>query len=118
DIRQRRGVRGAKYSFVNSNKLQERLSELGIKYGHILDLAPTTEIRGLQREADIANSELKSERKHLGGVFTAEYEDKVLQNFNFENFLNRLEQVGAQKVVLFCVEELPDACHRSLVARR
>jgi len=34
DIRQRRGVRGAKYSFVNSNRLQERLSELDIKYGY------------------------------------------------------------------------------------
>ena len=30
DIRQRRGVRGAKYSFVNSNRLQEKLNELDI----------------------------------------------------------------------------------------
>lgn len=29
DIRQRRGVRGAKYSFVNSKKLQAGISELG-----------------------------------------------------------------------------------------
>lgn len=28
DIRQRRGVRGAKYSFVNSNRLQEKLNDL------------------------------------------------------------------------------------------
>ncbi len=35
DIRQRRGVRGAKYSFANSNRLQQRLIELDIKYTHI-----------------------------------------------------------------------------------
>ena len=47
DIRQRRGVRGAKYSFVNSNRLQEKLNELDIKYGHVINLAPTSEIRDL-----------------------------------------------------------------------
>ena len=38
DIRQRRGVRGKKYSFVNSLKLQKKLSELNIKsvsYTHL-----------------------------------------------------------------------------------
>ena len=49
DIRQRRGVRGAKYAFVNSNRLQEKLNELDIKYGHVIDLAPTTDIRDLQK---------------------------------------------------------------------
>jgi len=28
DIRQRRGVRGSQYSFVNSNRLQAKLNEL------------------------------------------------------------------------------------------
>ena len=32
DIRQRRGVRGAKYAFVNSNRLQNKLKELNIRY--------------------------------------------------------------------------------------
>ena len=32
DIRQRRGVRGRQYSFVNSNHLQKKLSDLGIGY--------------------------------------------------------------------------------------
>lgn len=48
DIRQRRGVRGSKYSFVNSNCLQIKLAELEIKYSHILELAPTTAIREKQ----------------------------------------------------------------------
>jgi uncharacterized protein (DUF488 family) len=52
DIRQRRGVRGSKYAFVNSNRLQQRLHELDVKYGHVLELAPNTEIRELQKEVD------------------------------------------------------------------
>ena len=31
DIRQRRGVRGSQYKYVNSNYLQNKLAELGIK---------------------------------------------------------------------------------------
>ena len=118
DIRQRRGVRGAKYSFVNSNRLQARLSELDIKYGHVLELAPTTEIRDLQKEADAQNKELKSERQELGKVFTIEYKNRILNNFDFDSFLEKLDQVGAKRVVLFCVEEKAEACHRSIVANR
>lgn len=118
DIRQRRGVRGSKYSFVNSNKLQEELSDLGIKYGHIIGLAPTAEIRVLQKESDIANDQLKSERRNLSKTFTDEYEKRVLDNFNFELFFEQLDQQGANRIAFFCVEEFPDACHRSLVSRR
>jgi hypothetical protein len=50
DIRQRRGVRGSKYSFVNSTRLQEKLSNLDIKYGHIIDLAPTQEKENYKRK--------------------------------------------------------------------
>ncbi|HEV2483744.1 MAG TPA: DUF488 domain-containing protein [Puia sp.] len=118
DIRQRRGVRGSKYSFVNSNRLQERLAELGIKYGHVLGLAPSGEIRSLQKEADLEKGELKSERKELGEVFKREYEKQILDIFNFEEFIDKLDSSGAHKIVLFCVEEIPDACHRSLVAKK
>lgn len=52
DIRQRRGVRGAKYAFVNSARLQKKLNELGIKYIYVPNLAPTTEIRELQKVQD------------------------------------------------------------------
>jgi uncharacterized protein (DUF488 family) len=116
DIRQRRGVRGAKYSFVNSNRLQQKLSELEIKYGYIPDLAPTTEIRELQKEIDLQNGELKSERQELGKVFIIEYKNKILKNFDFDYFLEKLEEVGANRIALFCVEEQHEACHRSIVA--
>ena len=45
DIRQRRGVRGSQYRYVNSNYLQAKLRELGINYMYIKELAPTSEIR-------------------------------------------------------------------------
>lgn len=115
DIRQRRGVRGAQYSFVNSNRLQQRLSELDIKYGHIIDLAPTSEIRELQKESDAQLGEMKRDRNKLGKVFTIAYKDRILKHFDFDSFIENLENVGASKVVLFCVEEKPEACHRSIV---
>lgn len=115
DIRQRRGVRGAKYAFVNSNRLQQKLHELDIKYGHIVNLAPTTEIREFQKEADAQQGELKRSRNQLGKKFTAAYKDRILSNFDFDNFIDQLDEVGARRVVLFCVEEKPEACHRSIV---
>lgn len=115
DIRRRRGVRGAKYAFVNSNRLQEKLNDLDIKYGHIIDLAPTKEIRELQKEADAQQRELKRDRNKLGKVFTITYKDRILSNFDFDNFTDKLDEIGANRVVLFCVEEKPEACHRSIV---
>ncbi|MDI9365802.1 MAG: DUF488 domain-containing protein [Flavobacterium sp.] len=116
DIRQRRGVRGSKYAFVNSNQLQEKLNELEIKYGYIPNLSPTTEIRELQKEIDFEKGELKRERQTLGQVFIIEYKNRILKNFDFDNFLEKLDEVGARKVAFFCVEEHPEACHRSIVA--
>lgn len=118
DIRQRRGVRGSQYAFVNSNRLQQKLNDLNIKYGHIIDLAPTSEIRDLQKEADFQKGELKRDRNKLGQTFTIAYKDRVLSKFDFTSFINKLDEVGANRVVLFCVEEKPEACHRYLVADR
>ena len=56
DIRRRRGVRGTRYAFANSRRLQKRLSELGIQYRHLLELAPTAEIRERQKTADSPSS--------------------------------------------------------------
>lgn len=116
DIRQRRGVRGAKYAFVNKNRLEQRLNDLDIKYGYIPDLAPTTEIRELQKKIDEEKGELKRDRQELGKVFVIEYKNRILKNFDFDRFFESLDQIGASRVVLFCVEEHPEACHRSIVA--
>lgn len=116
DIRQRRGVRGSEYSFVNSNRLQSKLNELDIKYGHILDLAPTTEIRELQKESDNQLGEHKRDRNTLSKVFIIAYKNKILNKFDFDSFIEKLDDVGAKRIVLFCVEEKPEACHRSIVS--
>lgn len=118
DVRQRRGVRGAKYSFVNSKKLQYRLNDLEIRYGHVFELAPTTEIRNLQKDSDAQNGENKRERQELGQIFRNEYQNRVLKNFDFGRFIDKLEDVGASKIVFFCVEEKAKACHRSLVTNK
>jgi len=116
DIRQRRGVRGSEYAFVNSSRLQSKLAELGIRYVHVLNLAPTTEIRELQYEDDLKHGEKKRDRNKLGNVFSLAYKKKIIKKFDFDNFVEKLEEVEASRIVLFCVETLPEACHRSVVA--
>jgi uncharacterized protein (DUF488 family) len=118
DIRQRRGVRGSKYLYANSNQLQERLSKLGINYEHVVDLATPVNVRALQEEADHQKGIARRDRQILGEAFKKEYQKKVLSKFDFKHFLETLENNGAKKVVLFCVEEKPEACHRSIVANK
>lgn len=116
DIRQRRGVRGSEYAFVNSNYLQTKLNELDIKYAHILDLAPTSEIREKQKIEDARLGVQKKSRDVLGSVFTREYKNKI-SSFDFDEFYDQLDRIGASRVVFFCVEEKATACHRSIVAQ-
>lgn len=118
DIRQRRGVRGSQYRYVNSNYLQTKLHELGIGYKHIKELAPTNEIRQKQKDADKANGETKKQRTSLGSVFKSEYIKQILEPYNINELANELLQSGAENIVFFCVEEHASACHRSIVASK
>jgi len=118
DIRQRRGVRGAQYAFVNSQRLQQRLADMGVNYGHVAELAPTKEIREMQYADDAHKGVLKRERRELGPVFSQEYQNRILDRFDLDGFVDRLDELGASRVALFCVEQHPAACHRSLVADR
>lgn len=118
DIRNRRAVRGSKYSYVNSKKLQDKLSEKNIQYLYVKDLSPSKEIRNLQKEADKKQGVRKTERTSLGEVFKFEYNNKVLKPFDFNIFFNELKDKNCKKIVLFCVEKDPTACHRSLVSER
>lgn len=118
DIRQRRGVRGSQYKYVNSKFLQAKLQELGIKYRYIKELAPTNEIRQKQKDADKANGETKKQRTTLGSVFKSEYLKQVLDAYDINKLANDLMDSGAKNIVFFCVEELAAACHRSLVAHK
>lgn len=115
DIRQRRGVRGSQYTFVNSKRLQDRLAEMNISYTYLKELSPTKEIREKQKEADRRNGIQKKDRMQLGEVFVNGYK-KHIEGYDFHTLVEKLKAMGAERVVFFCVEESPYACHRSIVA--
>ena len=117
DIRQRRGVRGSQYAFVNSKRLQETLAEMGISYAYLKDLSPTKEIRAAQKEADKRNGIQKKDRTRLGDVFIEGYKQHIA-DYDFDALDEKLKEMDADKVVFFCVEESPYACHRSIVAEK
>lgn len=118
DIRQRRGVRGSMYKYVNSNYLQSRLKELGISYKYIKGLAPTNEIRQKQKDADKLQNVTKKSRNVLGEVFCFEYHSQILSKFDMEELMNEINGLGVKNVAFFCVEQVASACHRSLVANK
>ena len=115
DIRQRRGVRGSTYAYVNSTRLQERLRQIGIRYVHLKELAPSKDIREMQKRDDERRRVQKRSRSRLGDVFVAEYRRRCLDGYDAETFRGAVG-TGANNVVLFCVEGAPEACHRSLAA--
>jgi uncharacterized protein (DUF488 family) len=118
DVRRRRGMRGALYAFANSRYLQDKLEKLGITYRHILELAPTKEIRELQRQADQEQKEEKRQRQQLSTGYISAYRNEILNPFDFEPFIKELQAVGAERVALFCVEACHEACHRSLITEK
>ena len=117
DIRQRRGLRGSKYAFANSRRLQERLAEMGIRYLHRKDLAPTKALRRRQEEADSADGVAKRQRKTLSPAFVDAYREEILGTFAPQSLLADLAE-DARVIALFCVEAEPAACHRSIVAEK
>jgi hypothetical protein len=117
DIRARRGVRGAEYAFVNSQRLQAGLEGLGIRYIHSKDLAPDRETREQQYVVDRATRTAKRLRTVLSPAFIAAYRSERLRDFASAAFVTELGP-QAHVVALFCVEREPAACHRSLLADR
>lgn len=117
DIRRRRGVRGSQYSFVNSNYLQKALANRNIGYRYVPQLAPSPEIRAAQHAIDQREGVLKRERKELGEEFKRRYLHEVLDGFDSTAFARSFDP-STKIIALFCVEALPAACHRSLVADR
>lgn len=117
DIRWRRGVRGSEYAFVNSARLQKRLDELGIRYLHFRELAPSPALRQRQWDADKAEGTAKRKRSELSPVFVIGYREEMLAGFDSRKFVEALGP-EAKTVALFCVEREPAACHRSLLAAK
>jgi uncharacterized protein (DUF488 family) len=117
DVRFRRGVRGSDYAFVNSRRLQARLAEMGIRYLHLRELAPSQALRDRQKAADKAERTTKRQRTLLSDLFITGYCEECLAAFDSRKFIEQLGS-NARVVALFCVERAPAACHRSLLAER
>ncbi len=117
DIRARRGLRGAKYAFANSTRLQASLDDYGIGYLHVRELAPTDAAREAQRAHDKSEGVGKRVRDVLCDAFVQRYEQDILDSFDLDKFL--MDTLGEYATVAFlCVERPPDACHRSILAQR
>jgi uncharacterized protein (DUF488 family) len=116
DIRWRRGVRGREYAFANRGRLEKRLTELGIRYLHFRELAPSPELRKRQADADKSAGVQKRKRAALGEAFIAGYRE-AMSGFDSRKFLEALGQ-PTRVAALFCVERDPAACHRSLLTER
>ena len=116
DLRQRRGVRGPRYAWANSVRLQRALSEAGIGYRHHPELAPTTELRQLQYAEDARQRVGKRSRVQLAPAYRQGYTRQILDRADLDLFVAQLPERGAAS--LFCVEADPSACHRSIVAER
>lgn len=114
DVRRRRGVRGREYAFANSARLQASLADAGIRYAHVLGLAPDNETRGVQYAADDAQGIGKRNRTVLSDGYVRLYRERTLDPFAWDE----LDAVVAEsrRPALLCVEASPDACHRGMVA--
>lgn len=115
DIRQRRGLRGSEYAFANSVRLQQELATRSVKYVHAKQLAPSESVRQQQKLADSIAGVVKRNRPELGEAFRRSYCELCLAQCNVADFLASLP-LGTRRPMLFCVERLPSACHRSLAA--
>lgn len=116
DVRQRRGVRGPDYAWANSLRLQAALAQAGIAYEHRRELAPTSELRQLQYAEDDRQGVGKRSRRELAAEYTRRYTAEILDPADLAPIVAALPNSGT--AALFCVERDPEACHRSLVARR
>lgn len=116
DVRQRRGVRGPEYTWANARRLQAVLADAGIDYEHHLELAPTTELRHVQYAEDDRRGVGKRSRRELAPEYTRRYQAEILDQADLTSVVASLSDAGA--AALLCVEQNPEACHRSLLAQR
>lgn len=115
DVRRRRGVRGAQYSFANSARLQAMLEKHAIPYIHRIDLATPEAVMKREGEIDKEEHIARHDRDHLSEVFIADYTEAVLKNFDAAEFVASLGD-DVSRVLLLCVERTANACHRGLLA--
>jgi uncharacterized protein (DUF488 family) len=116
DVRQRRGVRGSEYAWANSARLQAALGASAIEYRHHKELAPTSGLRALQYREDARLGVGIRSRAELAPEFRERYAREVLDRADLGPVVESMPAGAA--TALLCVEREPEACHRSLIARR
>jgi uncharacterized protein (DUF488 family) len=116
DVRQRRGVRGPEYSWANARRLTATLADAGVEYRHHRELAPTTELRHLQYAEDARLGVGKRSRVELAPQYVERYTREILDHVDLAPIVEAMPDDGA--AALLCVERDPEACHRTLIARR
>jgi uncharacterized protein (DUF488 family) len=117
DVRRRRGLRGATYAWANSSRLQAMLSSAGIRYVHRLDVAPSDATRHIVARDANAEGIGYRDRTSLSQEYLDAYGREVLERFDAEAFVASLGE-DISSIMLFCVERVPAACHRSLLAEQ
>jgi uncharacterized protein (DUF488 family) len=117
DVRRRRGLRGATYAWANSTRLQVTLADLGVPYVHRLDVAPSDATRHIVAKDAIADGIGYRDRTILSQEYLDAYGQEVLARFDAQAFVTSLGEDVAS-IMLFCVERVPAACHRSLLAEQ
>lgn len=117
DVRRRRGLRGHDYAWANSNHLQTLIADLRVPYVHRPDVAPSDATRRLEvKDAATAGIGYR-ERTSLCQEYLDAYGQEVLDAFDAGAFVASLGD-DIDSIMLFCVEQAPAACHRSLVAEQ
>jgi uncharacterized protein (DUF488 family) len=116
DVRQRRGVRGARYSWANAQRLQALLGDARIGYEYHPELAPDTELRHVQYRDDDRQGVGKRSRVRLAPEYVRTYTEEILDLVPLEPLVRQMPVHGIG--ALMCVEATAAACHRSLVAAR
>lgn len=117
DARRRRGLRGHAYAWANSIRLQAMAADAGIPYVHRLDVAPSDATRHIvAKDANAAGIGYR-DRTSLSQEYLDAYGQEVLEGFDAAEFVASLGE-GIASLMLFCVERVPAACHRSLLAER
>lgn len=115
DVRRRRGVRGPLYRFANATALERLVTHQGIRYIAEPRLAPSQEMRALQKDADKKAGATKSSRARLSPTFVHAYRSKILSAYS-RDMLDQLLAIAGERPALLCVEREAEACHRSVLA--
>jgi hypothetical protein len=92
------------------------LEASGIAYEHHPELAPTTELRHVQYAEDDRKGVGKRSRSLLAEEYRDRYLTEVLDRVDVAAVVEGMPSAGT--TALLCVEQVPEACHRSLVASR